>query len=494
MKRFLTSGSIYGKLMLLVGILVSVPLLVLPFYRAETKYTLAFLAPAAFSIIIGFIIIALTYTRNYDSNDSEWHTPVQKGSIPVMFAWCYGIILGAVPFVIGNQLGIVCALFESVSGWTTTGLSVVSDVMAMPRIFLLHRSFMQCSGGLGFILMMVMFVQNKQVMNLYSAEGHADMIRPNLRRTARVIFGIYCGFHVIGITMYRVFGMELFDAICHTMAALSTAGFTTQASSIGAYDSFPIELITTVLMLIGASNFAVLFLLAELKMKQVFKVTEMRFMLGLVAVFVPLSVFSLFISTDLNVLSSLRQALFGVVTTFSTTGFSTMDYSLWPPFALGLIMLLMIIGGSSGSTAGGIKLSRAYFVLRITHENIRKRFSPARKVSAPGYYTVRGRAAIDDSLIADTFGFIACYLGLFVIGSLLLTLTSGYSLFDTMYEFASAFGTVGISNGLTGAGQNAATLLILMVGMLLGRLEIFIVFIGIASSMKLLLYRKQKTR
>ena len=484
LRKYILGGSYYGKLVLLIGFLVGVPLLNLLFYPTEIRYIPAFLIPFFFSLALGTIICVRTY--RHQESVSEWQNPIQKGSLPVLFVWCYSFLVGAIPFVIGGQLDFTEALFESISGWTTTGLTVVNDVAAMPRIFLFHRSFMQYCGGLGFILMMVMVVQGKQSMDLYNAEGHIDRIMPNLKETSRVIFALYGGFFIFGTLLYRFLGMELFDAVCHTMSALSTAGFTTQAGSIGTYGSLPIEIITVVLMLVGASNFTVLLLLTEGKMRQVFHITEMKFLVGLLAVFVPLSAFSLIINMKMGIGEGFRNALFGVVTTFSTTGYSTMNYAEWPPFALGLLILLMIIGGSAGSTAGGIKLSRTYLLLRITRENIRKRLSPTRRIIMPTYNAVRGEIPIDDSLIADTFGFITCYMGVFIVGTLLVTLTADCSLFDAMFEFASALGTVGISNGLTNANTNAATLIIEMFGMVLGRLEVLIVFIGIASSFHVL--------
>ena len=477
--NIISAGSYYGKLILLTGLLVAVPLVVLPFYPIELRYGPAFLYPAIFSLVLGFAICAKTYRRQ--ESTSEWQNPMLKGSLPVLFVWCYSFLVGAIPFVIGGSLSFSHALFESISGWTTTGLTIVEDVAAMPRIFLFHRSFMQYCGGLGFILMMVMVIQGKQSMNLYSAEGHLDRIAPNLKRTARIIFRLYSRFLVFGALLYRFFGMELFDAVCHTMSALSTAGFTTQAGSIGSYGSLPIELITVVLMLVGASNFSVLLLLTEGKVRQVLRFTELRFLLGLLAIFVPLSALSLMVDRGMGIGEGLRNALFGVVTTFSTTGYATMDYAGWPPFALGLLLLLMIIGGSAGSTAGGIKLSRTYFLVRITYDTIRKRLSPNQSVTSPSYTAVQGQMPIDASLVADTFGFIVCYMATFIAGTLLLTLTADCPLFDAMFEFASALGTVGISNGLTNAGTNVPTLIVEMSGMVLGRLEVLVVFVGISS-------------
>ena len=283
--------------------------------------------------------------------------------------------------------------------------------------------------------------------------------------------------------------MELFDAVCHTMSALSTAGFTTKVNSIGQYNSLPIELTSVVLMLIGSTNFAILLLLVKGKFRRVFRLSEMRFMLGLLLVFVSLTAFSLIVSMGLGFGESIRSALFGVVTTFTTSGYSTMDYSLWPPFSVGLLIVLMIVGGSAGSTAGGIKLFRAYLLIRITIENVRSRLSSSRVVTIPVYHRVQGKAPIDNTLISDTLGFVSCYIAVYIIGSLILTLTAACSLNDAMFEFAPALGTVGISNGLTNGGASFGSLIILMAGMILGRLEIFIVFIGVYAGIQMLKHR-----
>ena len=489
LRKLLYDSSNYGKLILLIGILIAVPLVILPFCPEETKYISAFLLPSVISIVLGVAVCILVPRK--EEGVTGWQSPLQRGSLPVMFAWCFSFLVGAFPFVLSGQLSFLHAFFESVSGWTTTGLTVV-DVAVMPRIFLFHRSFMQFCGGLGFIIMIVMLVQGKQSMNLYNAEGHPDRIMPSLKRTARTIFSLYTGFFLLGTLLYRIFGMGLFDAVCHTMSALSTAGFTTQANSIGEYGSLPIEIITIVLMLIGSTNFAILLLLVKRKFRRMIRVSEFRFSIGLLLVFVPLTAFSLIKEMNMGIGESFIEALFGVVTTFSTTGYSTMNYAQWPPFAVGLLNLLMIIGGGAGSTAGGIKLSRTYLLIQITRENIRKRLSPARHITAPSYYRVQGKTPIDDVLIKDTVGFIACYMGVFIIGTLLLTLTSGSSLFEAVFEFASAFGTVGISNGLTNADATGGTLIVQMVGMILGRLEIFIVFIGVYSGVHALKQQIQK--
>lgn len=355
------------------------------------------------------------------------------------------------------------------------------DVTVTPHIYLFHRSFMQFCGGLGFILMMMLLVQGKQSMNLYNAEGHPDKLKPNLRKTAQTIVFIYGGFLIAGTAAYVVAGMNLFESLCHAMCSLSTGGFSTKLNSIGEYASLPIEAVTIVLMLIGTTNFAVLQLLVTRKWKQAGRVSELRFMFLLLILFVPVVAFSLINNMGMSWGEGFRRALFDTSSALSTTGYSSMSYTNWPPLAVGVLILMMLIGGGIGSTAGGIKLSRVYIIIRAVWQNVQKRFLPARSVQTSLYYKAQGRTIIDTPLVADTLGFVGSYMLLYIIGSLLMTITANSTLVDAMFEFASALGTVGLSIGLTGPTTNNATLWVEMAGMILGRLEIFIILIGLYS-------------
>jgi trk system potassium uptake protein TrkH len=479
-----TRGSSYARLIFLIGCLLAAPLCVLPFFGSETKYMGAFLIPSAVSVGLSIIIFAVAPQKETETV-TEWQAPIARGSLPVLFAWCYAFIMGAIPFVIAGQMNMQHALFESVSGWTTTGLTV-ADVENLPRIFQFHRSFMQFCGGLGFIIMIEMLVQSRQAMNLFMAEGHNDRLMPSLRRTARAIFSLYTCFLILGVGAYIICGMESFDAVCHAMSALSTAGFSTKAGSIGAYGSPAIELTTVVLMLVGATNFAALLLAVKRRWRQFARISELRFMICMIVILVPLCAVALSAANGMNMAESVVEALFGVVTMFTTTGYATMNYAAWPPFALGLLFLLMIVGGCMGSTAGGIKLTRVNLMLRTVWANIRKSLSPNRKITLLSYYTPQGKMPIDDTLVRDTFCFITVYVVIMIVGSLALTITAGCSVFDAMFEFASALGTVGVSNGLTNPNTNVPTLVVEMIGMILGRLEVFIVFIGMYAGLRAL--------
>ena len=477
MRNSIFDWPTYGRIMILIGLLVAAPLGVLPFFPEDSVHISAFLLPAVFSILAGCLV---TTVAKKNTLQLQRIFSLRQSCLTVLFAWLWGVLFGALPFVLGMHLTFVQGIFESMSGWTTTGLSVI-DVSKAAKIFLFHRSFMQYCGGLGFIMIIVMLSPNKQAMNLYSAEGHPDKLMPNLTTTAQTIFLMYGSFLVAGVIAYRLVGMNFFEGICHAMCSLSTGGFSTRLDSIGEYKSFPIEVVTIVLMLIGTTNFAALLLLTRKKWQQFFKVSEVRFMFLLLAIFVPLTGWSLTASLHMPLAEGMRRALFDLVSALSTTGYSSMSYTTWPAFAKGVLILIMLIGGGIGSTAGGIKMARVYLLLRLAWTTLKKKLSMAPYVEAPFYTRAQGRTPITSALWEETGGFVILYLLIFITGSLLLTLTAQCGVMEGMFEFASALGTVGLSIGVTGPTTGNGALIVETIGMLLGRLEIYIVLVALTS-------------
>ncbi|MEG2685182.1 MAG: potassium transporter TrkG [Erysipelotrichaceae bacterium] len=482
MIKIFNRGSNIGKLMILIGVIVAIPILVIPFYPSDIQFLSAFLIPSSLSIIIGYIVC---YRHNTDNSNLPFKLNLQKGSLTVLFAWLYGFLLGAIPFVIADQLTFVQALFEAVSGFTTTGLSAL-DVTKAAHIFLFHRSFMQFCGGLGFVMVMILFIQGKQSMNLFSAEGHPDKLLPNLKRTARIICYMYCSFLVIGVIAYKLVGMPIFDGICHAMCSLSTGGFSTKLMSIGEYNSFGIELVTIALMIIGTLNFGVLLLFVKGQFKKVINVSEVKFMLILFAIFIPLTGLSLSNGLGIDIWEGLRKAMFDIVSALSTSGYASMSYERWPSFAIFVLILMMLIGGGIGSTAGGLKLTRVFLIFKIALYHLKKRLHPSRTVETPYYIKASGKSEIDSNLIGDTAAFVGSYLIIYAIGVLALCAASNCSITAAMFEFASALGTVGLSFGITNPTTGNIPLIIEMIGMMLGRLEIFIVIIGFHSGFNII--------
>jgi trk system potassium uptake protein TrkH len=477
MKRILKSNNYYGQFLILIGMLLLVPLVTIIFYPQDINQVYAFVIPSLIAIFLG---LGICYVHPRRMLPDNWRTSIHEGSLTVLYAWLIGIVLGAMPFVISRQLSFVQALFEAVSGWTTTGLSVV-DVTKVNHLFQFHRCFMQFCGGLGFIMMILFFVQENQAANLYDAEGHPDRLEPRLINTVRMIFGIYSVSLIIGSFLYYIFGMNWFDSIFHAMCSLSTGGFSTQVESIGAYKSVAIEWVTILLMIIGTTNFAVLLLMVKRKWKQVIKISELKLFTVLVITFTIIVAVSLSYSLYISVSESLRIAVFNVVSALSTTGYATMSYQYWPTLAVFALIVLMLIGGGYGSTAGGMKLTRVYIAFQTLKKTFRQKLSSKRSVNKIYHYRAQGRTEINASLMQDTVSYILIYFIIFLIGTGLITLFLNCDLQSAMFEFASALGTVGLSVGLTGPQTPAIILIIEMCGMLLGRLEIFVVFIGISG-------------
>ncbi|MCI0502929.1 MAG: TrkH family potassium uptake protein [Fusobacteria bacterium] len=472
--NYLKDMDFVSKLLILLGIVLLVPLLMLIPYPEDYIYASNFIIPALASMVIGVLFRSKKsgeYQSKFFGRNHE--------SVVVVGIWLYAFVLGAMPFFLSGQLDFVNALFEAVSGWTTSGLSVMY-LEEVPRIFMFYRGFMQFCGGLGFVLLMLVFASGGSAMELFSAEGHPDKLEPNLRSTAKTMMYIYVGSNIIGVILYIIFGMPWFDAIFHSMASLSTGGFGMTSASLAAYDSLPIEIITIVLMIIGATNFAILALLIKGKFKNVFRIGEMRFFTVLLIIGIPLVAFTGIAGLYTNLGESFRIAFFQVVSGLSTTGFATVDFNTWEPNMLLIVIISMIIGGGAGSTAGGIKYTRIYALYKSFVFNVRKKFMPERTVNEAYIHKTEGKVYLSNGIMEEVGRFTFVYMVIYFIGVIMLTFAD-IPLDKAMFEFASALGTVGLSIGVTAPGTSNYVLIIEMIGMLLGRLEIFIVLVSVVA-------------
>lgn len=481
-------GSNIGKLMVLLGCLMYVPLVVIPFQHDQARYAYAYLIPATASVALGLIV--LYFTKPDEDKPQNYRATLARSSWVVLFIWIWGSLVGAMPFVLGLHMTFLHALFESVSGWTTVGLSVI-DVANTPQIFMFHRCFMQYCGGLGFVLIMILIISNRDSMNLYDAEGHPDKILPSIRRTAQAIFLVYNICLVIATAAYMLAGLSFFDGLYHAMCGLSTGGFTNKLGSVGDFQSIPVEVITVVLMLVGATNFATLLLFVQGKWKRAFRTSELRFMLCSLAIVTVVVSLNLATEGGLGLVEGFRQGFFSCVTAMTTTGFSICDFTTWPAASLGVLIVVMLVGGGFGSTAGGLKLRRAYVMLRVMVQDVRRRVLPSSRVEPMYFTTAQGRNKIDPALVSNTMSMFVMYILTYILGAVGMCMTSGASLQDCLFEFASAFSSAGVSVGVTSASASSGTLIIEMIGMLLGRLEIVVVFVGIGATWE---YLKQVRR
>jgi len=465
-----------GALTMGIGTFLLLPLLILFFYPEEVIYLTDFLVPSIFCLIIGFLAWKLT------SYKKEVALSLKEGGIIVLISWIIAIGASAAPFVITGDLNITQAIFEATSGWTTTGLSVV-DVTKAPRIFLLWRSIMQFFGGVGLVVVMLSSVLHPYGFGLYNAEGRSDKLLPHVKRSTKAIMLIYIGYITGGALLYILVGMTPFDAINHAIAALSTGGFSTKVNSIGHWNSLPLELITLILMILGTINFATHFTLLRGKIKTFFKNGEIKLLFFLIALFTPIVTYFSMTKLYTNLPMAFRRAIFEVTSALSTTGYSLDTFANWNQFGILALVLLMWIGGGTGSTAGGIKLYRIYLILKSLIWELKAYFLPKNVVVENYIWHGDSKVYIKDSYIRQTTNYIFIYMATYFVG-VLIFLAHGYTLSKSMFEFASSLGTVGLSIGITGPDAPATILWTETIGMFLGRLEFFVIFFATAKLFK----------
>lgn len=460
-----------GQLLVVIGGLHLVPLLLIPFFPEDAPHIGAFLLAG-----LPLMVVGLLAWRLYAPKESLSLT-VQEGSVIIVLTWGIAVVAAAIPFMRIEGLTFSQAVFEATSGWTTTGLTVV-DVENAPAILLFFRSFIQLAGGAGFAIIALSAVAGSFGTGLVAAEGRTDQLAPHVRYSASIVLRIYLGYIAFGILALRVAGMSWFDAINHAFTAVATGGFSTRAASIGYWDNPAIEAVIIILMILGSINFFIAYTFMRGKFREVALSGELRLMIALIVGGTLLLLGVVTIGIYPNVEKSLRVAMFEVVSALSGAGFSTTTYVNWMDFGLLVLILLMLVGGGTGSTAGGIKQLRIYILYKSIRWEIQRAFKPRHMVNEPMIWQGEKHALLNDSQVRQSALFIGMYLTVFLIGSG-ITAAYGYSLKDSMFEFASALGTVGLSVGVTRPDMPEALFWLNSAGMMLGRLEIFAVIIGL---------------
>jgi len=470
-QRYAAILSSVGMILILTGVVMLTPLLVLLAHPEEAGSTSAFGLPAGCLGLLGYVLWRLFRSA------SNLTLSIQEGGVIVLLSWIIVILFSSWPFIQVSGLSFSGAVFESMSGWTTTGLSVV-DVTSASLIILLWRSVIQLAGGAGLAIIMMSAIVGPTGVGISSAEGRSDQLVPHVRQSARLVLIIYTCYAAAGIFAYWMAGMSPFDAVNHAFAAVSTGGFSTHPESIGYWDSAAIEAVTLALMLLGNLSFVTAWFLWRGKLHLAARNGEVR----LLAVLIPLSAAAVFIFTSRTLYpefgKSLRVALFETVSAITTTGFSTVSYGHWNAFGVLLLIVLMLIGGGTCSTAGGIKQFRIYLLWKQLIWDIRYSLMPRTVVLERPIWVGNRRVFVDDARVRQVavFGFL--YLLTYGVGVMLLC-ACGYSLGDSLFEFASALGTVGLSVGVTSAQMPGAALWAEILAMFLGRLEFIVVIVSL---------------
>ena len=523
----------FGMFLILIGVIVAIPMIVVLGYQNETAALPIFGGVSGVDILLGVVLYFSCIFKRGRSRLMR-----RQESLLLILAWIAAIVSGAAPFYIATLLGhmdmgVPQAIFEATSGYSTTGLTVFSDYIDVPgafcpHVYTFHRAFMNFIGGVGLVLLIASLLgaQGGGVA-LYVSEGHSDRLLPNIAHSAKLIFGIYSLYTFIGCIALMLAGMPLFDAVCHSMSALSGGGFSPRADNIAAFryyegqyldngfipvNSLAIEIIMMVLVVLSAISFMLHTFLLRGRLKRFFNDDEVRYAAASFILFFVIGFFAVLISTspmrngffDLSG-ETIRANAFYIIGTMTNSGFAntSADGAMFPihivPGGNGqlfaghalvfILVLAMLIGGGAGSTAGGIKQYRVQVCFRSIRYATLYRFASIHQHYPRTINRYGERVELEDNTVGEAFR----YTFLFVL--MFLTLTIALCMVDptrfdcesAAFDVASAISNTGLSwvvnptYGALGTGNSVAVLWLLSVGMLLGRLEIMPAFYAFAS-------------
>ena len=456
-----------------ISFLMAAPLAV-AFYQHETVMISAFLIPLAAGLILALTVVLFV-------PKAPLSLLRRDGLLLVFLAWVFSSIAGAVPFYLSSQnLSISDAIFESASGFAATGATVFPDIEALPRSLLLWRSLDHWAGGMGFVLLTVALMPLLGVggFQLIKAEipgPEKDKLTPRITYMAKVLWGAYFIFTVILILLYRIGGMEWFDAVCHGFSIIATGGISNKNAGIAYYNSAFIDWVTTIFMLIGALNFNMYYKIVRGKFREFFQDTEVRAFFLIFAVSALILSFSL-IQKYGSINTALRYGSFFAASFISSTGHARVDYTTCPALTQGVIFCLMFVGGCSGSTAGGVKVIRWAILFKQAKNEILRMLYPQ------GVFSIRINHKVGrKDVVYGIAGFMFLYFTTVTITTL-LTAASGYDLFSSLTAALSFTGNIGNAFGIAGPGHNLAAFpahlkLLYALVMIAGRLELWVVFI-----------------
>lgn len=467
-----------GRIILTEAALLVLPAIVSLIY-GEHNSMIAFLLTIAVAVVSGLFMTVFTKR----SKDRDVYTG--EGFVIVAFAWIILSIIGCLPFIISGEIpNFFNAFFETVSGFTTTGASILTDVEAMSKGMLFWRSFTHWVGGMG-VLVFVMAIlpgNSKGSMHIMRAEMPGPIIGklvPKARDTAKILYLIYIVMTIVEIVLLLIGGMSAFDSIVHSLGTAGTGGFAIKADGLAGYSPY-CQWVIGIFMLLFGINFNLYYLLLIRRAKAVFKSEELWAYLGIVAaavVVIAINISSLYDSLS----ETIRMSFFQVSSIITTTGYSTTDFNKWPVLSKSILLILMFIGACAGSTAGGLKVSRVVLLFKNIGREIKRALHP-RSVN-----TVKFEGKIvEENTLSNATAYLAIYMVCFVTVFLLIS----FEPFSIETNFASAvscFNNIGPGLDATGPMSSYAdytnfSKFILSIAMLLGRLEIFPLIIAFSPT------------
>lgn len=422
----------------------------------------------------------LLLTQLFKSKDSTLGK--REGYLIVTGSWLVFSLFGSLPFILGGAIpSYTDAFFETISGFTTTGASILTDIESLPHGLLYWRSMTQWLGGMGIIVLSLAILPVLRIgsMQLFSAEVpglKTDKLHPKIRETAKRLWAIYLGFTLLETLLLKLGGMSFFDAINHSFTTMATGGYSTKNASIAAFDSAYIDYVITIFMVIAGTNFSLAYFGLHGRFRKIFTNDEFLFYISLLLVFIAIVTAVLHFTAGHETKESLRLAAFQVVSIVTTTGYATADFSAWGPFLVLVIFILMFTGGSAGSTGGGIKMVRLLLLAKNSRQELRRLIHPNAVIP------VRlNHKAVSQNTMYNVLAFIVFYFFITGLSSIIIS-SMGYDLSSSFSAVAASLGNIGPGLGDVGPTMNYAHFPVfgkwfLSFLMLLGRLELFTVLV-----------------
>ncbi len=465
-----------GKLLEALSVILLLPAAVSLIYR-ENSYK-AFLITAAIAFIIGFTLRHTLKTNNHVIYAKE-------GFLIVSLAWLSTSLIGALPFVISGEIpSYIDAFFETVSGFTTTGASILTDIEAMSRGLLFWRSFTHWIGGMGVLVFIMAFVSNisDRSIHIMRAEMPGPIVGklvPRVKDTSKTLYLMYIALTVAEIVLLLLGGMDLFESTVYSLGTAGTGGFGIKADSVSSYSPY-IQWVIAIFMLLFGVNFNLYYLLLIKRFKAVLKSAELWVYFGITATSFMLVARNIYALYE-NAGDAVRAAFFQVSSIITTTGYVTADFDLWPSFSKAVLLLLMMIGACAGSTAGGLKVSRVVIIFKVITRELKKLIHP-RSIVKVNY---EGK-----ELDEDTQRSVTAYFSVYMVCAIIIFLIISLDAFDVETNISATmacFNNIGPAFGAAGPMSSYAAFtdlskIVLSIAMLLGRLEIFPLLIAAIPS------------
>ena len=465
--------KVLGLLLLVEGIAMLLALAVAVIYCEHDIF--AFIISAGINLSAGGLITFLSRKAKKDIGKRE-------GFIIVSMVWVVFSLFGSFPYMISGSIpNFTDAFFETISGFTTTGSSILNDIEALPHGILFWRSISQWLGGMGIIVLSLAILPVFGIggMQLFIAEVPGptpDKISPRIKQTAKALWGIYLLFTVAETILLWIGGMSFYDALCHSFTTMATGGFSTKQASIAHWSSPFVQYVIIFFMFLAGTNFTLSYLAIKGKFASVFKDEEFKYYSIIIIGFTALITLGLLLSSQLQFEQAFRDALFQVVSIVTTTGFATADYLLWTPVLTILIFALFFFGGSAGSTGGGIKIMRIVVLAKNGYYELKRLIHPHAIIPVKF-----NKHSVDSKIVTNVLAFFMLYMVIFSVSTIIFTLIEP-DMESSMGAVATSLGNIGPGLGSVGPAENFFHIKpigkwFLSFLMLLGRLELFTVLV-----------------